>query len=73
MLTLLFICILLVVVVNIVKLAIKLAWGITKFVFSVILFPVLLIGVALAGFIYIAIAILIIVGIICLISNLALG
>ena len=73
MLTLLFICLLLAVIFNIVKIALKLTWGITKFVFSVIVFPIILIAIALAGFIYIALAILIIAGLISLVSNLALG
>ena len=60
MLTILFIGLLIVLVFNIIKVAIKLTWGITKIAFSVILFPLVLIGLALAGFFYVALAILII-------------
>ena len=73
MLTLLFIFLLIALVFNIVKIALKLTWGITKFVFSVIVFPIVIIAIALAGFIYIALAILILAGIISLICNLVLG
>ncbi len=73
MLTILFIGLLIVLVFNIIKVAIKLTWGITKIAFSVILFPLVLIGLALAGFFYVALAILIIAGIISFFRNLALS
>ena len=63
MLTLLFVMLLLVFVANVIKISIKAAWGITKFALSIIVFPMVLIGLAFAGFFYVALAILMIVGI----------
>lgn len=40
---------------------IKAAWGISKFLLTIILFPVILIGMVIGGLIYIAFPILIIV------------
>lgn len=46
----------------------KAAWGISKILFTIILLPVILIGMVIGGLIYIAFPILIIVGIISLVS-----
>ena len=73
MLTILFIGLLIAVVLNIVKIAIKLTWGITKFVLGVILLPVILVSIAFAGFIYVALILLIIVGFISLIGSLTVS
>lgn len=43
---------------------VKAAWGISKFVVTVVLLPVILIGMVVGGLIYLAIPILIIVGIV---------
>lgn len=43
------------------------AWGISKFIFTIVLLPVALIGMVLGGLIYIAFPILLIVGVIALI------
>lgn len=48
--------------------AIKAAWGITKVLFTIVFLPVILIGMAVAGLMYIAFPLLIIVGIIALIG-----
>ena len=40
---------------------IKAAWGISKFLLTVVLFPVILIGMAVVGLLYIALPILIMV------------
>ena len=45
------------------------AWGITKIVFSIVVMPVILIVMALAGLVYLAIPILAIVGIVALIGS----
>ena len=45
------------------------AWGITKIVFSIVVMPVVLIVMALAGLVYLAIPILAIVGIVALIGS----
>lgn len=46
----------------------KAAWGISNILFTIILLPVILIGMVIGGLIYIAFPILIIVGIISLVS-----
>lgn len=42
----------------------KAAWGITKILFTIILLPAILIGMVIGGLIYIALPIVIIIGII---------
>ena len=51
----------------------KLTWGITKILFSLILLPIILIGLVVAGFIYLALPILIIVGLIAFFGKLVAG
>jgi len=51
--------------------AFKAAWGIVKIVFSVILFPIFLIVLVACGFMYLALPLLIIVGIVFLIRQAA--
>ena len=53
--------------------SIKLTWGITKILFSLILLPIILIGLVVAGFIYLALPILIIVGLIAFFGKLVAG
>ena len=48
---------------------IKAAWGILKFLVTVVLLPLVLIGMVVCGLIYIAFPILIVVGIVALISS----
>ena len=48
---------------------IKAAWGISKFLVTVVLLPLVLIGMVIGGLIYIAFPILIVVGIVALISS----
>ena len=43
---------------------IKAAWGVSKFFVTVVLFPLILIGLVVGGFIYIAFPILIVIGIV---------
>ena len=50
---------------------VRMAWGITKFVFGLIVFPVLVIGMFFAGLVYLAIPILIIAGIAALVGGAA--
>ncbi|MCI8577734.1 MAG: hypothetical protein HFG64_09520 [Lachnospiraceae bacterium] len=47
---------------------IKAAWGISKFLLSIVLLPVILIGLVIGGLIYIAFPILIVVWIVAMIS-----
>ena len=44
--------------------AVRATWGITKNFFTLVFFPLILIGLVAAGFLYIALPILLIVGII---------
>lgn len=64
MLMLLFVVLLLVVFGKLLVLSIKATWGITKILFTLICFPVILIVLVIGGLIYIALPILIIVGIV---------
>ncbi|SNU08042.1 hypothetical protein SAMN06297422_11470 [Lachnospiraceae bacterium] len=71
MITLLFIILMFVVFTKIFIFALKAAWGITKIVVSLILLPIVLIAIAIAGFVYAAVAILIIIGLITFITSIA--
>lgn len=64
MLTLLFIVLILAVFGKLLGFAIRAAWGVTKIVFTIVLFPLALIAMVLAGMFYIVLPILIIVGLI---------
>ncbi len=48
---------------------IKAAWGISKFIVTVVLLPLALIGLVVGGFIYLAFPILLVVGIVSLICK----
>lgn len=48
---------------------IKAAWGISKFVVTIVLLPLVLIGMVVGGLMYIAFPILIVVGIIALVGR----
>ena len=54
---------------KLVKLSVKAAWGISKILFTLVLLPIILVVLVIAGFIYIAIPILAIVGVIALVSG----
>lgn len=69
MLTILFTICLIWLFIKLVILSVKAAWGITKFVFTVILFPLILIGLVVGGLINIAFPLLLIVGIIVIIAS----
>ncbi|MBR1634486.1 MAG: hypothetical protein IJ682_05420 [Lachnospiraceae bacterium] len=73
MLTLLFIILMISFMGGVIGTAVKMTWGITKFLFGVILFPVFIIGMVLAGLMYLAIPILIISGIVMLVHYLMEG
>lgn len=66
MLTLLFIVMILVVFGKLLAFAIKATWGVTKIVFTVVLFPLVLIAMVFAGLFTLVLPILIIVGLISL-------
>lgn len=66
MLTLLFCFLMIVVFGNIVGFAVKMAWGVSKVVLSLVLLPVILIGMVLAGLFWIALPVLVIIGVVSL-------
>lgn len=69
MLTILFLSLMIWVFWKLVKLSVKAAWGISKILFTLVLLPIILVVLVIAGFIYIAIPILAIVGVIALVSG----
>ena len=54
---------------KLVMLAVRAAWGITRILFTLVFLPVILIGMFLAGLVYVALPILIIIGIIALVTS----
>ena len=48
---------------------IRAAWGVSKFLITVVLFPLILIGMVVGGLIYLAFPILIVVGIVMLVCK----
>lgn len=66
MLTLLFAIMMVLIFGKLLVFGIKVSWGLTKIIFTLILLPFILIFLVIAGFIYIAIPILAIVGIVAL-------
>ena len=66
MLNLLFTILMIMVFGKLIGLAIRAAWGISKVVVTLIILPILLIGLVLGGLIYLAFPILLIVGLVSL-------
>ena len=73
MLTLLFLILMFSVFGKILHMAIKLTWGITKVVFTLIFLPFIVIGLALAGFMYLSILVLIVAGFFAFVGGLVFG
>ena len=69
MLTLLFVILMIVVIGKIAILAMKDAWGITKVIFTVVLFPVFLIAMAVSGFMALAFIALVIGGLVAFVAS----
>lgn len=69
MLKLLFVILMIVVIGKIAILAMKAAWGITKVIFTVVLFPIFLIAMAVSGFMALAFIALIIGGLAALVAS----
>ena len=69
MLTILFFILMIWVFWKLVKLSVKAAWGISKILFTLVLLPIILVVLVIAGFMYIAIPILAIAGVIALVSG----
>ena len=70
---LLFTILMLVVFGKMIGLAFRAAWGVTKIVFGLIFLPVILIGLVIAGFMYLALPILAVAGIVMLIRRFAVA
>ena len=73
MLTLLFLILMFSVFGKILHMAIKLTWGITKVIFTLIFLPFIVIGLAVAGFMYLSILILIVAGFFTFVGGLVFG
>ena len=71
MLTLIFLICMFGVFGKLLGLAIKMTWGITKVVLSLVFLPVILLGLVLVGLIHIAFPILVVIGILAVISSLS--
>ena len=69
MLILIFLILMFAVFGNLFVLALKLTWGFSKILFGLIFLPILLIGIAIIGFIYLSIFFLLFGGIILLIGR----
>lgn len=69
MISLIFIILMLTVFGKLFGLAIKMTWGIVKVVFSLVFLPIFLIALVVAGLIYVAVPILVVIGIIAFISS----
>ena len=69
MLSLVFSIMMLVVFGKLLGLAIRASWTVLKIIFTLVFLPVILIGMCVAGMIYIAIPILIVLGIISIIAS----
>ncbi len=69
MLTLIFCIALIWAIWKIVVLGLKLTWGIMKFACSVVVFPLIVIGIFIAGLAYVAIPLAIVAGIIALMAG----
>ena len=71
MLSFLFTVLMIIVFGKLIGVAIRATWGIAKILVSLVFLPLILIGLVLGGLIYLALPILIVVGLICLVKELA--
>ena len=70
MLNLLFAILMIMVFVKLIGFAIRAAWGISKVIVTLVFLPLILIGLVLGGLIYLALPILIVVGLVALFKGL---
>ena len=70
MLNLLFAILMIMVFGKLIGFAIRAAWGISKVIVTLVFFPLILIGLVLGGLIYLALPILIVVGLVALFKGL---
>ncbi|MDO5539330.1 MAG: hypothetical protein Q4F83_04565 [Eubacteriales bacterium] len=69
MITLLFIFLMISIFGKLLIFAVKASWGITKILFTVILLPLVLTGLAVAGLVYIALPVLLVAGVISMLGR----
>lgn len=69
MMTLIFFILALVVFGNLLRLAIRMTWGITKLICSFLILPIILIALVFGGLLYLAFPILVIVGLVSLVKK----
>lgn len=69
MITLLFVLLMIWVFGKMIGLAFRATWGLTKIIFGIVLLPLFLIGLVIAGFMSIALPVLVVIGIVMLISK----
>ncbi len=68
-LTVLFLILLFTIFGKLLFIAIKAAWGITKILFSIVFLPLVIIGLFFSGLVYVALIVLVIVGIVSLVKS----
>lgn len=71
MLTLIFTCLMVWIFGKLIWLAFKMTWGITKVLFNLVFLPIILIALVIGGLVSVALPVLIIIGIIMLICEIA--
>ena len=69
LITVLFLILLFTIFGKLLSIAIKAAWGITKILFSIVFLPLVLIGLFFSGLVYVALIVLVIVGIVSLVKS----
>ena len=71
MLTLIFTCLMVWIFGKLIWIAFKMTWGITKVLFNLIFLPIILIALVIGGLVSVALPVLIIIGLIMLICEIA--
>ena len=71
MLTLIFTCLMVWIFGKLIWIAFKMTWGITKVLFNLIFLPIILIALVIGGLVSVALPVLVIIGIIMLICEIA--
>lgn len=69
LITVLFLILLFTIFGKLLSIAIKAAWGITKILFSIVFLPLVLIVLFFSGLVYVALIVLVIVGIVSLVKS----
>nr|WP_294695541.1 hypothetical protein [uncultured Blautia sp.] len=71
MLTLIFTCLMVWIFGKLIWIAFKMTWGITKVLFNLVFLPIILIALVIGGLVSVALPVLIIIGVIMLICEIA--